>query len=162
MQEAKEFRGIPWQHSIHQQENSPTNILYDHQRVAYATVIHSSESYVCGAIALAQSIIQKNSTRDLVLLHDSSLSPQSLVGLRSAGWKTKLIQPIRSPFARKNSYNEWNYSKLRLWQLTDYDKVIFIDADLIVLRNIDKFFAYPQLSAAPNDRGAVQLGDHGD
>ncbi|KAG5232481.1 UDP-glucuronate:xylan alpha-glucuronosyltransferase [Salix suchowensis] len=119
--------------------------------VAYATVIHSSEAYVCGAIALAQSIIQKNSTRDLVLLHDSSLSPQSLVGLRSAGWKTKLIQPIRSPFARKNSYNEWNYSKLRLWQLTDYDKVIFIDADLIVLRNIDKFFAYPQLSAAPND-----------
>ncbi|KAJ6757205.1 UDP-GLUCURONATE:XYLAN ALPHA-GLUCURONOSYLTRANSFERASE 5-RELATED [Salix koriyanagi] len=132
------------------------NILY-HQRVAYATVLHSSEAYVCGAIALAQSIIQKNSTRDLVLLHDSSLSPQSLVGLRSAGWKTKLIQPIRSPFARKNSYNEWNYSKLRLWQLTDYDKVIFIDADLIVLRNIDKFFAYPQLSAAPNDRGAVQL-----
>ncbi|KAJ6380214.1 hypothetical protein OIU76_016800 [Salix suchowensis] len=126
------------------------NILY-HQRVAYATVLHSSEAYVCGAIALAQSIIQKNSTRDLVLLHDSSLSPQSLVGLRSAGWKTKLIQPIRSPFARKNSYNEWNYSKLRLWQLTDYDKVIFIDADLIVLRNIDKFFAYPQLSAAPND-----------
>ncbi|KAJ6434407.1 hypothetical protein OIU84_018005 [Salix udensis] len=90
---------------------------------------------------------QYSSTRKLT----DKIFPQSLAGLRSAGWKTKLIQPIRSPFARKNSYNEWNYSKLRLWQLTDYDKVIFIDADLIVLRNIDKFFAYPQLSAAPND-----------
>jgi glycogenin glucosyltransferase len=133
------------------------NILY-HQRVAYATVIHSSEAYVCGAIALAQSIIQNNSTNDLVLLHDSSLSPESLCGLRAAGWKTKLIQPIRSPFARKDSYNEWNYSKLRLWQLTDYDKVVFIDADLIVLKNIDKFFAYPQLSAAPNDKVLFNSG----
>ena len=134
------------------------NILYDHQRVAYATVIHSSEAYVCGAIALAQSIMQNNSTNDLVLLHDSSLSPESLGGLRAAGWKTKLIQPIRSPFARKDSYNEWNYSKLRLWQLTDYDKVVFIDADLIVLKNIDKFFAYPQLSAAPNDKVLFNSG----
>ncbi|KAJ6876823.1 UDP-glucuronate:xylan alpha-glucuronosyltransferase 5 [Populus alba x Populus x berolinensis] len=133
------------------------NILY-HQRVAYATVIHSSEAYVCGAIALAQSIMQNNSTNDLVLLHDSSLSPESLGGLRAAGWKTKLIQPIRSPFARKDSYNEWNYSKLRLWQLTDYDKVVFIDADLIVLKNIDKFFAYPQLSAAPNDKVLFNSG----
>ncbi|KAH8490937.1 hypothetical protein H0E87_023173 [Populus deltoides] len=134
------------------------DILYHHQRVAYATVIHSSEAYVCGAIALAQSIIQNNSTNDLVLLHDSSLSPESLGGLRAAGWKTKLIQPIRSPFARKDSYNEWNYSKLRLWQITDYDKVIFIDADLIVLKNIDKFFAYPQLSAAPNDKVLFNSG----
>ncbi|CAK7340722.1 unnamed protein product [Dovyalis caffra] len=133
------------------------NIFY-HQRVAYATVIHSSEAYVCGAIALAQSITQTNTTSDLVLLHDSSLSPKSLQGLTAAGWKTKLIQPIRSPFARKDSYNEWNYSKLRLWQLTDYDKVIFIDADLIVLKNIDKFFAYPQLSAAPNDKVLFNSG----
>ncbi|KAJ4822636.1 hypothetical protein Tsubulata_039377 [Turnera subulata] len=129
-----------------------------HKRVAYATVLHSSEAYVCGAIALAQSILQSNSTHDLVLLHDSSLSPKSLRGLRDAGWKTRQIQPIRSPFAKKGSYNEWNYSKLRIWQLTDYDKVIFIDADLIVLKNIDKFFNYPQLSAAPNDQVIFNSG----
>ncbi|KAG5244852.1 UDP-glucuronate:xylan alpha-glucuronosyltransferase [Salix suchowensis] len=127
------------------------NELYP-QRVAYVTVLHSSEAYVCGAIALAQSIIQSNSTSDLVLLHDSKLTPRSVNGLRDAGWKTKKIQPIRSPFARKDSYNEWNYSKLRLWQLTDYDKLIFIDADLILLKNMDIFFAYPQLSASPNDK----------
>ncbi|KAJ6397567.1 hypothetical protein OIU77_018558 [Salix suchowensis] len=76
------------------------NELYP-QRVAYVTVLHSSEAYVCGAIALAQSIIQSNSTSDLVLLHDSKLTPRSVNGLRDAGWKTKKIQPIRSPFARK-------------------------------------------------------------
>ncbi|CAN0914273.1 Putative UDP-glucuronate:xylan alpha-glucuronosyltransferase 4 [Linum grandiflorum] len=121
------------------------------QKEAYVTVLHSSEAYVCGAIALAQSIKLANSTRDLVLLHDSSLSQSSLFGLRLAGWSTRLIQPIRSTFAKKGSYNEWNYSKLRIWQVKDYTKVVFIDSDLLVLRNMDDIFKYPQLSAAPND-----------
>ncbi|XP_016464977.1 putative UDP-glucuronate:xylan alpha-glucuronosyltransferase 4 [Nicotiana tabacum] len=120
-------------------------------REAYVTVLHSSEAYVCGAIALAQSIIQTNSTRDLVLLADDSISSKSLLGLRSAGWKIKKIKRIRSPHAEKNAYNEWNYSKLRIWQLSEYDKVIFIDSDFVVFRNIDQFFSYPELSAAGND-----------
>ncbi|XP_002512375.2 putative UDP-glucuronate:xylan alpha-glucuronosyltransferase 5 [Ricinus communis] len=128
------------------------------RRIAYATVLHSSGAYVCGAIALAQSIIQTNSTKDLILLHDSSITPKSLRGLRAAGWKTKLIQPIRSPSAKPGSYNEWNYSKLRLWQLTDYDKVIFIDADIVVLKNIDQFFTFPQLSASGNDKSFFNSG----
>ncbi|XP_009770796.1 putative UDP-glucuronate:xylan alpha-glucuronosyltransferase 4 [Nicotiana sylvestris] len=126
-------------------------LAMDEIREAYVTVLHSSEAYVCGAIALAQSIIQTNSTRDLVLLADDSISPKSLLGLRSAGWKIKKIKRIRSPHAEKNAYNEWNYSKLRIWQLSEYDKVIFIDSDFVVFRNIDQFFSYPDLSAAGND-----------
>ncbi|KAL1541441.1 putative UDP-glucuronate:xylan alpha-glucuronosyltransferase 4 isoform X1 [Salvia divinorum] len=125
---------------------------------AYATVLHSSEAYVCGAIALAQSILQTNTTKDLILLADDHVSPQSIHGLRSAGWKIKRIRRIRSPQSRKNSYNEWNYSKLRLWQLLDYDKVMFIDADLIVTRSLDHFFTYPQISAAPNNKEIFNSG----
>lgn len=120
-------------------------------REAYATVLHSSEAYVCGAISLAQSIRRTGSTKDLVLLADDSITSKSLAGLRAAGWKIRHIHRIRSPKAKKGSYNEWNFSKLRVWQLTQYDKVIFIDADLIVLRNLDEFFVYPQLSAVPNN-----------
>ncbi|KAH9689084.1 putative UDP-glucuronate:xylan alpha-glucuronosyltransferase 4 [Citrus sinensis] len=129
-----------------------------HQREAYVTVLHSSEAYVWGAIALAQSIIQKNSSKDLVLLHDKSVSGKSLRDLRAAGWKTKWISRIRSPFAKKDSYNEWNYSKLRVWQLIEYDKIIFIDSDLLVLKNIDEFFFYPELSAAGNDKVLFNSG----
>ncbi|GER25808.1 plant glycogenin-like starch initiation protein [Striga asiatica] len=117
---------------------------------AYVTVLHTSEDYVCGAIVLAQSIIQSNSTKDLILLADDKISPQSINALRAAGWQTKLIQRIRSPYSKQNTYNEWNYSKLRIWQLTQYEKIIFIDSDLIVNTNLDKFFTYPQLTAAGN------------
>ncbi|KAK9219075.1 hypothetical protein WN943_007714 [Citrus x changshan-huyou] len=123
-----------------------------------ASAYAQTEAYVCGAIALAQSIIQKNSSRDLVLLHDKSIGGKSLRGLRAAGWKTKWISRIRSPFAKKDSYNEWNYSKLRVWQLIEYDKIIFIDSDLLVLKNIDEFFFYPELSAAGNDKVLFNSG----
>ncbi|XVF31323.1 hypothetical protein REPUB_Repub16aG0135800 [Reevesia pubescens] len=129
-----------------------------HQREAYVTVLHSSDAYVCGAIALAQSIIQSNSTRDLLLLHDENISPKSLTGLRFAGWKTRQIERIRSPFAEKGSYNEWNYSKLRIWLLTWYDKVVFIDSDFLVFKNLDNLFVYPQLSAASNDKTLFNSG----
>lgn len=134
------------------QQKLNTTSIYHQPREAYVTLLHSSEKYVCGAIALAQSIIQTNSNKDLILLADDSISMQSLLGLRAAGWKIKHIERIRSPHAEKDAYNEWNYSKLRIWQLTEYDKVIFIDADLIVLQNMDAYFVYHQVSAVGNDK----------
>ncbi|CAL5397341.1 unnamed protein product [Camellia sinensis] len=128
----------------------PNNTIFK-PREAYVTVLHSSNSFVCGAIALAQSIIQTNTTKDLVLLADDSISKSSLQGLRAAGWKIKHTKRIRSPDSKRKIYSEWNYSKLRVWELTEYDKIICIDADFIVLENIDEFFVYPQFSAVGED-----------
>lgn len=121
------------------------------QREAYATVLHSSESYVCGAIVLAHSIRRTGSCRDLVLLHDKSVSDAKRRALAAAGWKLRMIKRIRNPHAKKFTYNEYNYSKLRLWLLTDYDKVVFVDADAVVLRNVDHLFQMPEMSATGND-----------
>ncbi|WRX31118.1 Glycosyl transferase [Theobroma cacao] len=121
------------------------------KREAYATVLHSSEAYVCGAITLAQSLVKTGTKRDLILLLDKSISEPKRDALKAAGWQLRFIKRIRNPRAEKHSYNEYNYSKFRLWQLTDYDKVIFIDADIIVLRNLDLLFHFPQMTATGND-----------
>ncbi|KAF5200430.1 UDP-glucuronate:xylan alpha-glucuronosyltransferase [Thalictrum thalictroides] len=128
------------------------------KREAYATVLHSSESYVCGAITLAQSIIKTGTKRDLIMLLDNSISQSKREALAAAGWKIRVIKRIRNPKAEKNSYNEYNYSKFRLWQLTDYDKIIFIDADIVVLRNLDILFNFPQMSATGNDNSIFNSG----
>ncbi|KAL2906767.1 UDP-glucuronate:xylan alpha-glucuronosyltransferase 1 [Bienertia sinuspersici] len=128
------------------------------RREAYATILHSAHDYVCGAIAAAQSIRMAGSTRDLVILVDKSISTYHRSGLEAAGWKIRTIKRIRNPKAEKHAYNEWNYSKFRLWQLTDYDKVIFIDADLIILRNIDFLFSMPEISATGNDATLFNSG----
>ncbi|XP_012087641.1 UDP-glucuronate:xylan alpha-glucuronosyltransferase 1 [Jatropha curcas] len=128
------------------------------RREAYATILHSAHVYVCGAIAAAQSIRLSGSTRDLVILVDESISLYHKSGLEAAGWKIRTIQRIRNPKAEKDAYNEWNYSKFRLWQLTDYDKIIFIDADLLILRNIDFLFGMPEISATGNNATLFNSG----
>ncbi|KAL0290887.1 UNVERIFIED_CONTAM: putative UDP-glucuronate:xylan alpha-glucuronosyltransferase 3, partial [Sesamum angustifolium] len=128
------------------------------RREAYATILHSAHVYVCGAIAAAQSIRMAGSTRDLVILVDETISDYHRGGLEAAGWKIHTIQRIRNPKAERDAYNEWNYSKFRLWQLTDYDKIIFIDADLLVLRNIDFLFEMPEISATGNNATLFNSG----
>ncbi|XP_076931551.1 UDP-glucuronate:xylan alpha-glucuronosyltransferase 2-like isoform X2 [Bidens hawaiensis] len=128
------------------------------KREAYATVLHSSESYVCGAIMLAQTLLKTGTKRDLILLIDTSISIAKREALAAAGWTIRIIERIRNPRAEKNSYNEYNYSKFRLWQLTDYDKIIFIDSDIIVLRNLDIVFSFPQMSAVGNDNSIFNSG----
>lgn len=68
------------------------------------------------------------------------------------------MERIRSPFATKDSYNEWNYSKLRIWQLNWLHKAIFIDSDVLVFKNLDWLFVYPELSAAANDKTLFNSG----
>ncbi|PAN51215.1 hypothetical protein PAHAL_9G578900 [Panicum hallii] len=128
------------------------------RREAYATVLHSSDTYLCGAIVLAQSIRRSGSTRDLVLLHDHTVSKPALRALSAAGWIPRKIKRIRNPRAARGTYNEYNYSKFRLWQLTEYDRVVFVDADILVLRNLDALFRFPQLSAVGNDGSLFNSG----
>ncbi|PKA57141.1 UDP-glucuronate:xylan alpha-glucuronosyltransferase 1 [Apostasia shenzhenica] len=142
---------LPLKQTVRPPSNNP-------KREAYATILHSEDEYVCGAIAAARSIRLTNSSRDLVVLVDEAISPHHKFGLRSAGWKIITIRRIRNPRAQKDAYNEWNYSKFRLWQLTDYDKLIFIDADLLILRNIDFLFAVPEISATGNNGSLFNSG----
>ncbi|CAI7879368.1 unnamed protein product [Closterium sp. NIES-53] len=120
------------------------------QRVAYATVLHSSDQYVCGAIVLGHSIRRTGSKHELVALVSKEIREESKRGLKEAGWTVKEIKRIRNPHARKGTYNEWNYSKLRLWQQTEYTKLLFIDSDLLLLTSVDFLFSYPEISARGN------------
>ncbi|CAA0838689.1 Putative UDP-glucuronate\\x3axylan alpha-glucuronosyltransferase 3 [Striga hermonthica] len=128
------------------------------KREAYATILHSAHAYVCGAITAAQSIRMSGSSRDLIVLVDDAITPHHRAGLESAGWKVRPILRIRNPKAEPEAYNEWNYSKFRLWQLTEYDKIVFIDADLLILRNIDFLFQMPEISATGNNATLFNSG----
>ncbi|KAL5566093.1 hypothetical protein UlMin_029257 [Ulmus minor] len=147
-----------WRYTLTKSTLQKNNQTTFQERYAYVSILHSSEAYVCGAIALAQSIRQSNSSKDLLLLIDETIGPKSIMGLKLAGWKIRPIKRIKSPFSQPGSYNEWNYSKLRIWELIEYDKIIFVDSDLIILNNIDHLFVHPQLSASANDKVLFNSG----
>ena len=42
------------------------------------------------------------------------------------------------------------FSKLHVWRLTQYSKCVYLDADTLVLENVDELFDREELSAAPD------------
>ena len=42
------------------------------------------------------------------------------------------------------------FTKVCVWTLTTYDKIVFMDADMLALKNLDDLFDQPELSGAPD------------
>ena len=127
-------------------------------REAYATILHSEQLYACGALAAAQSLRMAGSGRDMVALVDETVGARHRGALAAAGWKVRSIRRIRNPRAARGAYNEWNYSKFWLWTLTEYERVVFLDADLLVQRPMEPLFAMPEVSATGNDGSYFNSG----
>jgi alpha-N-acetylglucosamine transferase len=124
-----------------------------------------------GAAALARSISYTATGADMVILHTAGVDESDLEPLEALGCRLVQVEHLplsdefnerharsslhaSAPFTkgRKPSFHSPldNFCKLRLWQLIDYDTCVFIDADALVLKNVDKLFDYPEFSAAPN------------
>ncbi len=139
-------------------------------RHAFVTLVTNGD-YAKGATALARSIRLTGTNADIVVQHTQSVAGEVLAPLAALG--CRLVRVDRLPLS--DAFNERhgrsalhaaapftkgrkpafgapldNFCKLRLWQLTEYERCIFIDADALVLRNIDRYFSYPEFSAAPN------------
>jgi len=134
---------------------------------AYVTVL-TGDAYLPGAIALARSLRAVGATRPLLVLATAAVRAEALEAL---GCRVRRIdlpplsesfqrrhatQAIHaaSPFTRgtKPAFHDTlhNFAKLRLWELDEYRKVVYLDADTLVVQNIDDLFEYPAFSAAPN------------
>ncbi|PHP27006.1 glycosyltransferase [Limimaricola cinnabarinus] len=138
-------------------------------RRAYVTLVTNAD-FARGAGALLRSLRLTGTTADLVVLHTGGVGEVDLAPLRARGARlvaTELLPTSdafnaaharealhgAAPFTKgeKPAFHTPldNFAKLRLWQL-DYDRVVFLDADTLVLRNIDSLFDYPEFCAAPN------------
>lgn len=139
-------------------------------RQAFVTLVTNAD-YAMGALALARSIALTGTRADMVVLHTAGVSDNDLVPLEELGCRLVEVDHLplsddfnerhargnlhaSAPFTkgRKPAFHSPldNFCKLRLWQLIDYDTCVFIDADALVLKNIDRLFDYPEFSAAPN------------
>ncbi|WP_421856201.1 glycosyltransferase [Oricola sp.] len=137
---------------------------------AYVTLV-TNRDYADAAIALVRSIGLTGTDADTVVMHTGAVAAGDLEPLKALGARCVEAELLdtspefnarhqrdrlhaAAPFTKGNKPAFHtpldNFAKLRLWQLEQYDNVVFIDADAIVVRNIDRLFAYPEFSAAPN------------
>ncbi|KAJ3210154.1 hypothetical protein HDU67_005613 [Dinochytrium kinnereticum] len=120
-------------------------------RYAYATLC-IGDGILPGALVLYHSLKKVKAQAEFVAM-TYNMSKKSLEILHSQGIRTHPVQPldVRTYIASRvqsMEQRDWIlWTKLRVWQLEDFDKVILMDSDLIVLKNTDELFQMPELSA---------------
>lgn len=122
--------------------------------LSYVTLV-STDNYVLGALVLKASLVSVKSKYGLLALLSPSVSQESEAKLRSFGLTTKrLTETISAPaeVMRRNAdanLAHWNHAfdKLFIFDLIEYDKLVYLDSDMLVLKNIDALFERPHMSA---------------
>jgi alpha-N-acetylglucosamine transferase len=136
---------------------------------AYVTLVTNAD-FAVGAGALLRSLALSGTTAERVVMHTGGVPQTALRDLAARGARLVPVDllPTSEAFNARHAKNRIhsenpftkgtkppfhtpldNFAKLRLWQLP-FDRVVFLDADTLVLRNIDRLFDYPELCAAPN------------
>ncbi|XP_051873459.1 glycogenin-1a isoform X2 [Pristis pectinata] len=115
----------------------------------------TNDLYGKGALVLGTSLRNHKTTRKLVIL----LTPQVSNNIRSVLERVFdeviLVDVLDSKDSAhlamiKRPELGVTFTKLHCWALTQYSKCIFMDADTLVLCNIDELFDREELSAAPD------------
>lgn len=129
---------------------------------AYATLL-IGESYLPGVLTLGQKLKQLETNHKLLILLDtSSISSDNIALIESIYDEIIPIdnEIIKSPLEKlvdqlNRSELSITYSKLLLWNLINYDSIVYLDSDVLPMINFDDIFEnYPiesnQIAASPD------------
>jgi Alpha-N-acetylglucosamine transferase len=139
-------------------------------RHSYVTLVTNAD-FARGARALVRSLILTGTQADIVVMHTGGVTAEALAPLADFGARLHPVGMLptsdafnarharraihaQNPFTkgRKPPFHTPldNFAKLRLWEMEEYERVVFLDADTLVLRNVDRLFLFPEFTAAPN------------
>ncbi|KAF8275439.1 glycosyl transferase [Trypanosoma cruzi cruzi] len=123
-----------------------------HAPIAYLTFI-SNEKFVDGALVLGTSlrktsVFLQHEVADLVITITSNcVSAVSRKRLLEEGGYTHVFE-VPSLAGRvhvKSGIFRDTFDKIYMFNLTMYEKIVFLDADMIAIRSMDKLFSKPKI-----------------
>nr|CAH8838113.1 unnamed protein product [Trichobilharzia regenti] len=115
----------------------------------------TNDEYCVGALVLGASLRQTETKKELTILVTSTLTSK-MRSLLSLYYDNVIeVQPVapedwNNPFLGNRKELTATFTKICAWSLVEFDKAVFMDADTLVLDNIDELFDRPELSAAPD------------
>ncbi|CAK0788749.1 unnamed protein product [Prorocentrum cordatum] len=135
------------------------------ERCAYVTLLYGGDvEYALGALLVAASLRRTGSLARTVMLHTADVPARRLELLRHFYDEVRLIRdpisiPRGSPLcASSRDFGHPQFLKLHLLELTEFDKVLYLDSDVIVRRSLDELFALQ--APAAMDR-VLPMASHG-
>ncbi|PIA36439.1 hypothetical protein AQUCO_03400370v1 [Aquilegia coerulea] len=134
------FRFLVILFSLSQQLGFLTNKVSGSQSSeAYATLLYGDE-FLLGVRVLGKSIRESGSTKDMVVLVSDGVSDYAKKLLQADGWIVEMISLLANPNQVRPTRFWGVYTKLKIFNMTNYKKVVYLDADTIVVKNIDDLF----------------------
>ena len=124
------------------------NVMVDpngNRLYAYVTLVMLGDRYISGAIVLAHTIKSLNTQADLVVMVTPDVSEEgkhilSLFFDKVIDVDYVTVKNWRSVKQVHRKYLELVFTKFHLFNLTEYKKVLLIDADALVLKYPDHLF----------------------
>ncbi|XP_053166876.1 glycogenin-1 isoform X4 [Hemicordylus capensis] len=115
----------------------------------------TNDSYVKGALVLGSSLRNHRTTKKLTVLITPHVSDPMRKVLEKVFDEVKPVNVLDSGDSAhlallKRPELGVTLTKLHCWELTQYSKCVFMDADTMVMSNIDELFEREELSAAPD------------
>ena len=110
------------------------------RREAYVTMV-TTKDYIIGALVMAHSLRGSGSTRPILCMVTKNMIDVDLAALRSGGLTPVVVDSIPAPsLSHVSEWDKAGYTKLNLWGLIEWDFLVYIDADCLVVSNMDDLF----------------------
>ncbi|GAV86215.1 Glyco_transf_8 domain-containing protein [Cephalotus follicularis] len=106
---------------------------------AYATLLYGDE-FLLGVRVLGKSIRDTGSNKDMVVLVSDGVSQFAKKLLQADGWIVEKISLLANPNQVRPKRFWGVYTKLKIFNMTNYKKVVYLDADTIVVKSIEDLF----------------------
>ncbi|XP_046961532.1 probable serine/threonine-protein kinase kinX isoform X2 [Vanessa cardui] len=115
----------------------------------------TNDSYGLGALVLAHSLRRVGSVYPAVVLITPSVTEAMRERLRAVFAEVVVVNVLDSQDATHLALLQRpelgiTFTKIHCWNLTQYEKAVFLDADTLVVQNCDELFEREELSAAPD------------
>jgi len=99
----------------------------------------TTDAYLPGAEVLVASLRATKTARDIIILVTPNVTEATRRKLRAD--RVLEVEPIAAPHEATDAcWSGSGYTKLRVWELEDYDALVYLDADALVLEPIDDLF----------------------
>jgi len=130
------------------------------KKFAYCTLLMIDDSYLPGVLTLGFSVRRMGSNIDLIAMCTPDISEDAVKEIKKIYTKVVIVNYIiplhgiiKTGLVKKYPHYGKTFTKLNMLNLTEYDKVLFLDADSLVLRNFDSVFSL-------DPPAAVYYGSH--
>ncbi|XP_025078849.1 glycogenin-1-like isoform X4 [Pomacea canaliculata] len=124
------------------------------EKEAFVTLA-TNDVYAIGCLVLGHSLRRVKTSRQLVVMVTPGVTEKMRLQLQAVFHLVQEVDLLDSKDEQNLSLLgrpdlNVTFTKLHCWRLTQFQKAVFLDADTLVLQNVDELFDREELSAAPD------------